>query len=123
MAKGKTTQWDKLPIKTRKTLYKTLYEWAEFGKEVVPALLNALKDKDSLDSWRVRQAAAQALAQCVEHDPSTVIPELLNALNDKDSGYVRHAAAQALGQCHALLGPFRESVIPQLLIALNDKDS
>ena len=119
MAKGKATQWDKLPIKTRETLYKTLYEWAEFGKEVVPALLNALKDKDE----NVRQSTAKALAQCVEHDPSTVIPQLLKALNDKYSGSVREAAAKALAQCHALLGPFLESVIPQLLIALNDKDS
>ena len=117
-SKGERTNWDKLPIQTHETLHGRLYEWGKFGQDVIPALLIALKDND----YEVRQAAAQALAQChalLGPFLKSVIPELLIALKDNDYE-VRLATAQTLAQCHALLGPFLQSVIPELLIALND---
>ena len=60
---------------------------------VIPALLEALKDKNK---W-VREAAAKALGQVGHADPQAVIPALLEAFKDEDYG-VGKAAAKALGK-------------------------
>ena len=119
--KGETIQWNQLPIKTRETLHGALYAWGKTGQSIIPALLNALKDKEG--EGDVRQSAALALAQCHEHfseHVDSVIPALLNALKDK-KGDVRDSTALALTQCHEHFSGHIDSVIPAFLTALMDK--
>jgi len=79
------------------------------GRPAIPALLRALKDRDS----HVRRAAASALGRI--SDPQAV-PVLLQALEDRDSG-VRYATAGALGEIGS------PQAVPALLWALEDSDS
>ena len=82
----------------------------EIGPEAVPALVEALKDKDS----GVRERATMALGKI---GPEAV-PALVEALKDKDSG-VRERAAMALGR----IGPEAKSAVSALIEALKDKNS
>jgi len=75
--------------------------------QAVPALLQALKDKE----WRVRWAAAEALESI--GDPQAV-PALIQALKNEDL-WVRQAAAGALGKIGV-------PVVPALMEALKDRD-
>ena len=119
----KTIEWKCVPIQTRARLHKTLYKWGKFGQDVILILSSASKEDTEIDSWRVCEAAARALWQCLEHNPSSVIPELLNALEHHKGNYsskIRFVAAQAMAQCikHKL-----NSVVSALLNTLNDNDS
>ncbi|MBI2094809.1 MAG: HEAT repeat domain-containing protein, partial [Candidatus Omnitrophica bacterium] len=81
------------------------------AQSAIPALTDALGDKDSL----VRRHAARALG-IIAPPAQSAVPELTGALEDKDS-LVREYAARALG----VIGPSAQSAIPALTNALGDK--
>ena len=80
------------------------------GPEVIPALIQALADKDA----RVRAAAAAALG---EIGPAAVeaVPALIQTLQDRDVSVIVDAAT-ALGK----IGPASPEVVPALVKALTD---
>ena len=81
----------------------------EETREVLAALLVAVKDKD----WLVRLHAVRALS---EIGPAA-IPVLIEALKD-ELWFVREESAWMLGR----IGPQAVAVIPALLEAMNDPD-
>jgi hypothetical protein len=85
----------------------------QIGPAAVPALSEALKDKDG----SVRISAASALH---EIDPTTAkdaVPALIETLKDKDLE-TRHTAASALGE----IGPEAKDAVPALK-SLSEKDT
>jgi HEAT repeat protein len=95
-----------------------LGEVAARHSEVIPALLEALKDEDDF----VRRSAAAALGRLGEiaAQRADVIPALLGALRDEDP-WVRASAAEALGRLGEAATQ-HPGVIPALLEALKDED-
>jgi HEAT repeat protein len=83
---------------------------AKRHKELVPALIKALKDVEP----RVRDGATTALANL----GSDAVADLIDALADKDKA-VRTRAAMVLGQ----MGSAGRSAIPALIKALEDDDA
>ncbi|MEI6423585.1 MAG: HEAT repeat domain-containing protein, partial [Lentisphaerota bacterium] len=79
--------------------------------EVIPALINALEDKD------VRDAAIEALGN-IGASAKSAVPALIKALADGDSN-VRMMSAEALGK----IGPSAKSAVPTLIKVLKDSDS
>lgn len=79
------------------------------NEEVVPALINALRDKDEY----VSSEAADSLGKMGK----MAVPNLINALQDKD-GYVRNKAADAL----RIIGKESVAALNALRNALQDKD-
>jgi HEAT repeat protein len=89
---GKTvSQWVEA-LKDKRLRFGAANALVRIGPAAVPALIEALKDKDR----NVRRAAALALGKI---GPATkdAVPALIEALKDKES-YVRSAAAWALGK-------------------------
>ncbi len=84
----------------------------EKGGEAVPALREALKDRDK----EVRRSAAYALEQ-IGAEAASAVPELKEALKDRDKK-VRRSAAYALEQ----IGAEAASAVPELKEALKDRD-
>ena len=80
----------------------------QMGQSAVPALAEALKDKNSV----VRTNAAQALKK-IGPEAQAAAPALVEALNDKEP-VVRGHAAEVLGQ-------IGELAVPALAKALQDK--
>src|SRR5262249_39590605 len=80
-------------------------------KDLIPALLDALKDNDA----DVRQSAASALASIGR----PAIDPLVDVLRDKDQNKeLRANAAYVLGQ----MGPHGQEALPALTKALKDDD-
>jgi HEAT repeat protein len=77
----------------------------QMGQTAVPALAEALKDKEP----GVRQIAAKALGR-IGPKPEAAVPALTEALKDKE-GFVRWVAAQALAQ-------IGETAVPALIKSL-----
>ena len=91
-----------------------------FINRVIPALLDALKDKNS----DVRRNAADALRNCITHYPEVlpqIIPTLLAILKENNSD-IRKTTTKALRNCAQHLKPFINDIIPALLDALKDND-
>jgi len=87
----------------------------EFGRAAavaVPALLQALKDRDPT----LRGAAAFALGS-IGAQPEKTVPALIEALKDPENR-VRQSAADALGEFHSE----SSSAVPALAAALADPD-
>lgn len=82
---------------------------ARFPKELVPALVNSLKDIDN----EVVQAAAQGLS-ILGND---ALPALIESLQSKEE-VQRANAALVIGK----MGPFAQSAIPALIKCLQDRD-
>ena len=85
---------------------------AASGREVLPALVKALKDKD----WRVRRGATDALRE-MKRDANSAVGDLAKALTDSDA-WVRDGAAAALGR----MGPDAKSAARALAKAVTDDD-
>ena len=83
-------------------------------KAVIPALIEALKDKD----WRARKIAAKTLGQIGYADPKTVSLALFQAFKDEYRD-VREAVVKALVQI-GYTDP--KTVIPALIEALKNED-
>ncbi|MFZ8842411.1 HEAT repeat domain-containing protein, partial [Thermoflexus sp.] len=99
-------------LKDKESLVCWMAAWAlgKIGVPALPALLEALQDKD--EEWEVRYAAALALGQI--GDPQAT-PALIQALRDENL-VVRWAAAEALRK----IGD--PQALPALLEALKDED-
>ena len=80
------------------------------NKAVVPALIDALKDRDV----RVRKAAAEALANIGE-EASSAVPALIDALKDRKS-YFNWSATFALSK-------IGKKAVPALIASLKDPDA
>lgn len=80
---------------------------AEIGEPAVPALINALRNKDQL----VRCGAIEALGNIAD---SGAIPVLIDVLKD-DNEYVRSNAVEALGKIED------SRAVPVLITSLKDK--
>jgi HEAT repeat protein len=78
-------------------------------QEVVPVLINALRDKDEY----VRSEAADVLGKIGK----MAVPDLINALQSKDA-YVRYKAVDAL----RIIGKEAVAALPALRNALHDED-
>ncbi len=78
---------------------------AQMGEVAVPALIEALRDPDTM----VRVQAARSLAR-MGPTGSDAVPALIEALHDPDD-LVREHAARALGQ----MGPAASEAIPHLI--------
>ncbi len=89
---------------------RVLHELVGIGAPAVPALIEALKDKDN--DLYIRGNAAYALGEI--KDPQAV-PPLIEALKDEDL-VVRRVAAYALGKIKDPLA------VPPLIEALKDED-
>ncbi|MEW6567649.1 MAG: HEAT repeat domain-containing protein [Chloroflexota bacterium] len=85
----------------------------QMGPEVLPLLVEALKD----EYWRVRAGAASAIAS-IGPAAKDAVPALIEALGDEHH-WVREAAASALGS----IGPEAKDAIQALIEALEDEDS
>lgn len=82
------------------------------GKEVLPAILKALMDKNV----HLRRGATDALA-AMGADANSAAPQAANALRDKDA-WVRAGAARALGQ----MGELPDKQAKALAAAAGDAD-
>jgi HEAT repeat protein len=84
----------------------------KIGAAAIPALIEALKDKDN----QIRISAAWALGSIGE-TAKAAIPALIEALKDHNSRF-RAIAGEALGA----IGGEAKAAIPALMEALKDKD-
>src|SRR5262245_1884696 len=85
---------------------------ARIGEPAVPALVAALKDKESV----VRAHAAEALSS-MGAKAKAAVPALISSLKD-ESWEVRLPSAEALGR----IGVDAKAAVPSLIIALSDND-
>jgi len=85
---------------------------AQIGPPAVTALVRALKDKDE----NLRQQAATVLGK-IGAEAKAAVPALVEVLKDKDKN-VRQQAAIALGK----IGLGAKAAVPALVEALKDKD-
>ena len=83
----------------------------KIGPAAVPALAEALKDKDA----RVRFSTGRALGE-IGPAAKAAVPALIQALKDED-GSVRYQTVLALGK----IGPAAKAAVPALKEALEDR--
>ena len=120
--------------------HEAAYRLQREGEAAIPALIQALRDKNS----DVRDVVSWAL-ECLSPLPGSAIDTLISGMNDQDVNYARAAAATlakikavpalrkalrsgngqtrmravyALGEC----GREADKAVPQLIALLNDKD-
>ena len=102
---------DKNPA-IRKAAARRLGEIGPEAKAAVPALVEALKDKDDES---LREAALMSLIK-INPNPKTVIPAFIEALKDT-SRFVRYLAASALDR----FGSEARAAVPNLIELLSNK--
>ncbi|MEO1301442.1 MAG: HEAT repeat domain-containing protein, partial [Bacteroidota bacterium] len=97
---------------------RTLMEMGSDVQELLPPILNALKDSH----YYVRSAVREALRTLVEKgaDVQAMVPPILNALKDSDYS-VRRAALEALRTLMEM-GADVQELLPPILNALKDSD-
>jgi HEAT repeat protein len=103
------SKFERFEIASGGILSQFAYTLKEFGKEVIPLLVDALKE----DNKNVRQVAIKALGLMGSNGKDSV-PALVSLFSNKDLG---NLAAQAVGQ---ITKKAKEN-IPLLITALQDK--
>jgi HEAT repeat protein len=97
---------------TKKKALAAIHAMGPKAEKAVPALIEALKNKDLL----VILLAARALGE-IGPKAEKAVPALIETLKDKDLN-VRGSAVRALGK----IGPKAEKAVPALIEVFMDKD-